>query len=703
MISTSKEYRAAITADARRTLLKAVIDIIDPDITYGTVNGSAASVTSQPEQIHNKAMGFSVPYATLEANRWLLNGGFAIVPDEPAELTEETGYVSSAVSGDDGTFAEEQFVELTFDNVSILQALSLYFPSEDFNGYPVDFTVEVKQGGTVYFTKTVTGNTAKKVSFDGFTVYDPDAIRLTVTKWSLPWRRMRIPEIIPGIYEEWDGNIIASFSVTQQGNVSDLSLPYGTCTLRMDNLDRRFEPRNKNGIFQSIEERQGIDVSIGVRLEDGSDDYKRLGIFYQYSGGWRTGDNGLTMQWDMVDIVGLLAGREFIPPSTLPTTLNGWLSALVSQLGTNFETLYHADPNYADLPVTVNDASAISGMKCGDLLRFVCMATGTWPRADAETGYLTAEPFWNQGNKLTLDNLTRYPVMKANDDIAAIIFTLSDGTQYVVSGNATSSSNTVSIKNPFLHTTAAALTAAKMILSDYGGNKLETVGRGDPSSEIGDVDTVWLNESSATTGRRIMQSFQFQNGVLQNCQSTLLQADGSFLFENREVITQSGTWTAPTGVTTLRLILVENGGDGTDGEDGTWDSAGADGVDGIGGKVWAGTININAGQTFDVSISATATVFGAYSSANGEVFPYGYTDVSSGESYGRTGVKKPLPGSGDGGIKGIGGAQGRTHEESWKDKDGFTHYDTVIDSYPGKGTAGVMGATGCVVIYWDKE
>lgn len=28
---------------------------------------------------------------------------------------------------------------------------------------------------------------------------------------------------------------------------------------------------------------------------------------------------------------------------------------------------------------------------------------------------------------------------------------------------------------------------------------------------------------------------------------------------------------------------------------------------------------------------------------------------------------------------------------------------TVIDNYPGEGTSGVEGASGCVVLYWDKE
>jgi hypothetical protein len=705
MIKSGQAYHAAITGDARRVLLRAVIDIISPDIVFGAGETSGQIPWSNLEQIHDKVFGNPTKYATLERDRWALDGTWDLLPDDPTQTVGQMGYIGNVLSGADGTFSTPPWVELQFSSVSVLQACSVYFPGNDYDGLPEDFTVEVKQGGTAYHTRTYTGNTEDHVAIEGFTVNNPDGIRVTVTKWSRPGRRMRVVEIVPGVYESWDGGMIAEFNVKQQGNIAATALPYGTCTLKIDNLSRRFEPRSKNGIFQSIEERQGIDVSLGVRLADGTDEYKRLGIYYQYSGGWRTGDNGLTMQWDLVDIIGLLANREFLAPATLPTTLGGWIGALAAQLGVNFKDRWHVDPNYTALPVTVRVAEDLQGKKCGDILRWVCMATGTWPRADAETGDLTAEPLWSEGNKVTLDNLNGYPVMKANGDVAALIFTLNDGTgtKYIVSGNATSSSETVSIDNPFIKTQAAALTAAKLILATYGGNVLDLTGRGDPSSEIGDVETVWLDESQATTARLTMQTFQFSDGVMQGCQSQLLQADGSFLYQGREVITTPGTWKAPAEKKSLRVILVGKGGDGTRGQDGTWDAAGADGVDGLGGLVWAGTININDGQEFPVTFGEDTT-FGAYSSANGKRYGNGYTDVASGDSFARTGVAKPRAGTGDGGAKGTGGVQGRRHREKSYDLDGNPVGSYwKIDSYPGSGTDGAFGALGCVVIYWDKE
>lgn len=704
MIKSGQAYHAAITGDARRVLLRAVIDIISPDIVFSAGETSGQIPWSNLEQIHDKVFGNPTKYATLERDRWALDGTWDLLPDDPAQTVGQMGYIGNVLSGADGTFATPPWVELQFSGVSVLQACSVYFPGNAYDGVPENFTVEVKQGGTAYHTRTYTGNTAPSVSLEGFTVNNPDAIRVTVTKWSRPSRRMRVVEIVPGVYETWDGGMIAEFNVKQQGNVAATALPYGTCTIMIDNLSRRFEPRSKNGIFQSIEERQGIDVSLGVRLADGTDEYKRLGIFYQYSGGWRTGDNGLTMQWNLVDIIGLLANREFLAPATLPTTLGGWIGALAAQLGVNFQDRWHVDPNYTALPVTVRVAEDLQGKKCGDILRWVCQATGTWPRADASTGDLTAEPLWSEGNKVTLDNLNGYPVMKANGDVAALIFTLNDGadTKYIVSGNATSSSETVSIDNPFIKTKAQALAAARLILATYGGNVLDLTGRGDPSSEIGDVETVWLDESQATTARLTMQTFQFSNGVMQGCQSQLLQADGSFLYQGREVITTPGTWKAPAGKKSLRVILVGKGGDGTRGADGTWDAAGADGVDGLGGLVWAATININEGQEFPVAFG-TDTTFGAYSSAKGKRYDNGYTDVASGDSFARTGVVKPVPGAGDGGVGGKGGEQGRREEKTWTDDAGVSHNSWKVYSYPKPGLNGALGALGCVVIYWDKE
>lgn len=741
MIESSEQYKTCIIGASRKIMIKAVVDISDPDMVLPDPTATSTAPWTKPGEIHDKVMDNPARYATLEANRWLLDGSFNIFPDN-YQVPESMGYTMDELSGEDGAFTTPQVLTQPIENVSTLQAFSVYFSGEELDGVASDFTVEVVQGETAYFSKIITGNTESKLAFDGFTVYDPDFIRVTVTKWSLPSRRARFVEIIPGVYEEWTDKVLASFSATQQADFSCITLPYGTLTLSLNNVTKRFEPRKKNSLFQSIEARQGIQAFIGVRLSTGSVEYKSLGIFYQYGDGWKTSDNGMAMNWSLVDIIGLVADRTYLPPDTLPTTLDGWIASVVAQLGENFAKRYHVDPDYAKKAVTARGRADVTGKKCGDIIRWACMATGTWPRADAETGDLTAEPLWDQGNKILLTSLVQYPTMKANESVASLIFQLADGnnTQYVVSGNSTSSEKTITIENPFIHTSAEALTAARLILACYGGNVIGTSGRGDPSSEIGDVDTIWLDESSATTARRKVQTFSINNHVLQQCQSKMLQADGSYLYEEFEVITKSGKYKFKPGVKNPRIVVCGGGQGGSRGQDGFVGGSGnipgsgvsagegQKGIDGLGGKVWYGVININPEQEFAVQLGAGGkasntygvpgemggvTTFGAYSSEDGRLYENGYTDIANGQSFARTGVQQPIDGTGDGGAGGKGGEAGSGYWEQqfWTpDIPGYSDenagkprgWEFIVTKEPGPGQPGVDGADGFVMVTWDK-
>lgn len=744
MIKVSDGFHEAVIGVTRRMLGKAVVEIIDPDVTYGSSDGSGAAPWSKPEQLHDKVMAKDRRYATLEPNRWLLDGTAQLIPDNAAEAKGQIGHVGNAVSGADGTFEGEVYAELPFTNVSILQACSVYFSTDPVDGIPADFRVAVLSGNTEIFSREFTDNKSSSVSLLDFTVYDPTAIRVYVTRWSLPGRRIRVVDIIPGLYEEWDLSSIVSLDVQMRGNFADLALPYGTANLRIKNTDRRFEPYTRSGIFKSIEERQSIPISLGPVQADGTVEYSPIGVFYQRSGGWTTGQNDMYIDWQLVDICGLLADRDFRVPDTLPTTLGGWFQCFAAQLGENFVNRWHVDPDYINLPLTINDAAHLQNRKCGAMIRYACMATGTWPRADQETGDLTAEPLWSQGSKIALNQMYDYPVKRANDALASLTFKLYDGSEkgslIVISGNSTSSSKTLNVDNPFIHNADSARTAARQILSQYGGIKLEATTRGDPATEIGDVDTIQISNSEAKTGRRMEQAFRIVNGIMKNNRSVWLQADGSFLFEVRHVLTGSGKIHIPAGVTEARLIIGSGAQGGGRGEDGYLESegygptggavsrAGNQGVNGAGGYIWSGVINVNPDTDYEYSCGVggkagdvygqpgedgTHTTFGAHSSANGKRYTPSFTDLASGSAYGRAGVLKPLAGSSDGGAGGEGGEAGQgywkpryvTYEtENWGESaTELVGWDFKVIKQPGKGKAGVDGADGFVVIYWDKE
>ena len=134
MLSITDGYKTSIVGDVRRMLIKAQLEIVDPDITYGTVNSSGAAAFSKGAQLHDKELSMNSRYATLEPGRWLLDGSFRLIPDDPAQLTGEVGFVGDVLSGEGGTFASPVYAELTFSNCSILQACSVYFSDAGFDG-----------------------------------------------------------------------------------------------------------------------------------------------------------------------------------------------------------------------------------------------------------------------------------------------------------------------------------------------------------------------------------------------------------------------------------------------------------------------------------------------------------------------------------------------------------------------------------------
>lgn len=138
------------------------------------------------------------------------------------------------------------------------------------------------------------------------------------------------------------------------------------------------------------------------------------------------------------------------------------------------------------------------------------------------------------------------------------------------------------------------------------------------------------------------------------------------------------------------------------------------GNNGAGGKIFETIIDVNPGQVFDFTVGVSGSIhlhstFGPFSSANGKYYPNGFTDVASGESFGRSGVGGAKPGSGDGGIGGEAGEWGRTHtgRKFIEDPPGsgrgyWSEPSTTIESHPTKGKEGTPGASGSVIIYYEE-
>lgn len=747
MISTSDEYKVAIDAPTRRIVPKAVIDLSDPDLSVTSVTGDINSTYSFTSQITDKDSEFSgLVYATLEQSRWILDGTQSIMPDTPSTRAGEQGVMGDTLSDDDGDLNKS--ISIAISGVDTLQAVTVACTGLLCDGYATNMTLNIYSGNSLLYSSTE--DTTPNYVFRGFTVIQPTDVEIVINSWSLPSRYFRLVEILPGVIEVWNENIIFSMNVIQHADFSNLTIPYASASLEIDNTSKAFDPAEKNSLFLSVTARQPVPLYYGVELGE-SFEYVPVGIFYQQNEGWQIANDGLTIRWDLIDIIGLLADRKYEAPNSLPTKLVGWIESIIGQLDSTFTGHYYIDSSIGNPSLTCQ-ASDVEDITCGDLLRFLCQATNSYPVSDPITGYLDIKPLNNTPQRVTtLRTQNTLPGSQSNTDIAFLNFDIG-GVQYSVPGTEEISDKTVNIKNPFITTTMAAVQAAQLILTQYGGNVLNLTCRGDMSREIGDVETVEVYPNQTVAARILEQTLSLQNGVMVNQPLKMLQANGGQLYTDVIIITEDGTYQTPAGVTEITLVLIGGGNGGDGGEGGTLyyfqpkKDNGDGGKGGKGGRVYSTPLTINDGQQFTVSIgrggaggtggkwnyrpqyydrhgttgaegTATTVSMGTtFTSASGVYMNTGYVDLLTNAAYGVPGANgakgannpstPPVPKqySGNGGGGGDGGRMGIY--EMVKDPDagwGPDYERPDIISPPKNGANGQQGADGCVLIFYSKE
>ena len=262
MIKHSAEYDAAVVADSRKQLVRVVFDLVDPDATINSITPNEEGPISNSAQVANRGNDERPDtIATLELNRWVLDGSFTIRPSDPADRQGQIGWEGETLSGQDGSFSEPYpYIEIAVSNIEILQAVTMQFSSKSADGYPIEFDVQVWSGDNLLYTRDVTNNRDTSVVIDGFTVNYPTKARLTIKKWSLPNRVVRVLRLLFGLYETWDTKVLQSVDILTEVTFSGLKIPYSTCDIRVENKDHRFDPYAPNTIFTSIEDRQRIVV-----------------------------------------------------------------------------------------------------------------------------------------------------------------------------------------------------------------------------------------------------------------------------------------------------------------------------------------------------------------------------------------------------------------------------------------------------------
>lgn len=220
---------------------------------------------------------------------------------------------------------------------------------------------------------------------------------------------------------------------------------------------------------------------------------------------------------------------------------------------------------------------------------------------------------------------------------------------------------------------------AQRMAAYYACREQLTVDVNPAGEHAGHVVSLWNEWDKQQTLACIASRETKISGLLKSRTSALVgflppQPETTEYYDERVILTGSGEWTVPEGVTSLRVVLIEHGADGLDGSNGasggsvslivtdaeakpggTWSrqpgaggAGGAGGEGGLGGRILSADLDVFSGTVFAYSADTTTT-FGTLSAQNGSRSDAGFTDPVTGDVFGEKGDDGSAGGDGGGG------------------------------------------------------
>lgn len=287
----------------QRSLLPETFIEIDCTITETDVQESA-EITGTNESILSNTYSTkydthkSVKYATNELNLWSLDGSVVIAPDSAPYA--DTGYMSDLDS--EGSIT----VWLPEVHSSPSAGVTVTWGGR-FGEYPTEFTIVAKNGNTVVHESTVTGN-KEQMSAVFAKLENYDSITISVHDWCLPYRRVRIENVVIGHVMTFTKNDIFRYSHEQTGHLNSGALPKNSIDFVLDNSDGRWNPNNPTGMEQYLSERQRLRVRYGLDV-NGTIEWINAGTFYLSE--WKVPSNGLEASFVARDIFEYLLNETY--------------------------------------------------------------------------------------------------------------------------------------------------------------------------------------------------------------------------------------------------------------------------------------------------------------------------------------------------------------------------------------------------------
>ena len=271
MYQVSEAYTAQIRKSIRDlSYIKIIFGITDPDADAEAVveNNGQMSWSENPEIEDLRTVDNT--YATLELNRWVLNGTQQILPDSAPYSYQ--AFVSDKFSDEEGTLLTSTIFTITFaTGYYSFSGLSFTFDSI-VEEYPSEINVKGYLDDALVYENTKSVDSVNYEYNERIPGVDTFVNKLVIsfTKTVLPHRRVRLEDLILGLRKIITSDKLVTSTWKRTNDLMNTVLPDESFNFTFFDPNKDYNPDNPEGLWEYIETGQQVRFSYGYQLEDGS-------------------------------------------------------------------------------------------------------------------------------------------------------------------------------------------------------------------------------------------------------------------------------------------------------------------------------------------------------------------------------------------------------------------------------------------------
>lgn len=274
MIPVSTEWHNAIKQQFRYpAYFRMTIEVVPPGLREGLdVSSTYTDSRSANPDVLAMRLGSPTPYATLEQNRWQLNGRYSILESDGTSDDWWSEEVSSGNTNIDFVFDQ------TYDTPGI------YFEWDVANGtYPTNVSIRGYDALGTLLQEYIITSIDSATGFVEAPFENVKRVLITFNSWNKTGWRARINQIVFGTYASYDSINNGRVQGVDTNDVSSPfcdELPKHTLSVRLRNQDQEFDPSLNSGISKYVATRQKVQVEWGFTVAPNNVEWSPVLTYY---------------------------------------------------------------------------------------------------------------------------------------------------------------------------------------------------------------------------------------------------------------------------------------------------------------------------------------------------------------------------------------------------------------------------------------